>query len=395
MPKWHEYKLKDITSKIGSGATPTGGENAYKDTGISLIRSQNVYDFHFDRGGLAYIDDDQAVALKNVSVQENDILLNITGESVTRSCVVPKEYLPARVNQHVAIIRLIKDIADYRFVFYSLQVMKGELNSMAEIGCTRRALTKEMLDNLPINLPSLPEQRAIAAVLSSLDDKIDLLHRQNKTLESLAETIWWEIFVVDVKKEWERKRLSEIIDVRDGTHDSPKQTETGFYLITSRHLKKEGIDFANAYKISESNYHQINKRSGVAENDLLFSMIGTLGLIHYVDEKPVYAIKNMGLFKCSQKPEFAKYLYLLLKSPIGREYLYENTEGSTQEYISLGNLRALPVEYPGDANLKAFDAIIAPYFIKMRNNKHQIHMLSLMRDTLSQKLFSGEIGLLS
>ena len=99
------YKLKDICLKIGSGATPKGGKEAYCDEGISLIRSQNVLDFTFSYDGLAHINDQQAEKLSNVEVKPQDILLNITGDSVARVCTVDPRALPARVNQHVAIIR--------------------------------------------------------------------------------------------------------------------------------------------------------------------------------------------------------------------------------------------------------------------------------------------------
>jgi len=197
--------------------------------------------------------------------------------------------------------------------------------------------------------------------------------------------------VEETDPKWKKVNMSEIIEVRDGTHDSPKQTENGFYLITSRHLKEEGIDYANAYKISEQDYNQINKRSKVDKNDLLFSMIGTLGLIHYVDEEPSYAIKNIGLFKSSNKPEFSKYLYLLLKSPIGKDFIFENADGSTQEYIALGNLRSFLFEYPGDLIIKKFDVIIEPYFNKICRNKRQIRTLTRLRNTLLPKLMSGEV----
>lgn len=127
MSEWKACKLGKITTKIGSGATPTGGENAYITKGISLIRSQNVYDFAFSSDGLAHIDEQQANGLSNVEVFKDDILINITGESVTRCCIVPKQFLPARVNQHVAIIRPAKESADYKFVFYYLQSIKSQL----------------------------------------------------------------------------------------------------------------------------------------------------------------------------------------------------------------------------------------------------------------------------
>lgn len=99
-------KLRDVCTKIGSGATPRGGKETYSDEGpYALIRSQNVLDFSFSYDGLAYIDDEQARQLANVEIQERDVLLNITGDSVARVCQVPKELLPARVNQHVSIVR--------------------------------------------------------------------------------------------------------------------------------------------------------------------------------------------------------------------------------------------------------------------------------------------------
>ncbi len=119
-PQWPLKRLKDITSKIGSGATPRGGKNSYLSAGISLIRSLNVYDFKFEKDDLAFISEEQAADLSNVIVQHDDILLNITGASVARCCLTDPRYLPARVNQHVAIVRVRPEVADARFVLYCI-----------------------------------------------------------------------------------------------------------------------------------------------------------------------------------------------------------------------------------------------------------------------------------
>lgn len=105
---WEEIKLRDCCKKIGSGATPKGGATVYIEKGISLIRSQNVYNLLFDYNGLTHITEDAAQKLNGVTVQQDDILLNITGDSVARVCMVPNNVLPARVNQHVAILRTKK-----------------------------------------------------------------------------------------------------------------------------------------------------------------------------------------------------------------------------------------------------------------------------------------------
>lgn len=149
MSELKTVKLKNITTKIGSGATPTGGQNAYKSEGYALIRSQNVHDFKFSMDGLAYIDEVQARALNNVIVKEDDILLNITGDSIARTCKVPKHILPARVNQHVSIIRC-KDEVSSTYVFYYLQNLKSYLLKICGVGGTRNALTKEAIEKLEI-----------------------------------------------------------------------------------------------------------------------------------------------------------------------------------------------------------------------------------------------------
>lgn len=166
-------KLKDITSKIGSGATPLGGESAYKQSGITFIRSMNIYDDGFKSKGLAYIDEIQAKKLNNVTVQENDILFNITGASVARCCIVENQYLPARVNQHVSIIRLNDSVLPQ----YVHQILigshaKNELLFSAGGGTTREAITKTMLEDFKIPLPSLDIQKEIVAEIETLETKI-------------------------------------------------------------------------------------------------------------------------------------------------------------------------------------------------------------------------------
>lgn len=137
--------------------------------------------------------------------------------------------------------------------------------------------------------------------------------------------------------------------VRDGTHDSPKKVKTGFKLITSKHIKEYGLDLDNAYYISEKDFKKVNERSAVDINDILYSMIGTIGLMYRVESQPNYAIKNMGLFKVSDETK-SKWLYYYLKSPKMKSYIQSLLNGSTQQYITLSNLRQLPIELPENEN---------------------------------------------
>lgn len=138
-------------------------------------------------------------------------------------------------------------------------------------------------------------------------------------------------------------------DVRDGTHDSPKHLDFGKILITSKNIKDNYIDFTNVSYISEEDYNKINERSLVEKNDILYSMIGTVGLIYRVEEHPNYAIKNMGLFKISDELK-SKWLYYYLSSPKSKKDVVSKLNGSTQKFISLNNLRGLEIRFPEDVN---------------------------------------------
>jgi type I restriction enzyme S subunit len=192
---WNIVQLHDITSKIGSGATPRGGEKVYQDYGIRLIRSQNVYDHEFHSDGLVHISDDDAKRLDNVVIESGDVLLNITGDSIARCCIVPKWVLPARVNQHVAIIRPTKRLNSiYLQKYLSHPKVKAYMLGH-DAGGTRKALTKGNIESFVIPLPPIAEQNAIAHILGTLDDKIELNRQMNETLEAITRALFKSWFV--------------------------------------------------------------------------------------------------------------------------------------------------------------------------------------------------------
>lgn len=168
---WEAKKLKTITSKIGSGATPKGGKNSYVREGIPFVRSLNVHDVLFSFKNLARLQDVQATALKNVTLHKNDILLNITGASIARCCVLPDECVGGRVNQHVAIIRLNDSRILPAFLCYALVSMhyKNKLLFIGDsAGSTRQALTKTDIEDFTVSFPSFLNQQRIVARLDEL-----------------------------------------------------------------------------------------------------------------------------------------------------------------------------------------------------------------------------------
>ncbi len=203
---WKEVVLKDLTTKIGSGSTPRGGRSSYKDVGISLIRSMNVHDNDFRVKGLAFIDEQQAAKLSNVTIEQNDVLLNITGASVARCCVVPKEVLPARVNQHVSILRCDKKQLLPEFLHLCLisPYYKNKLLVVSGGGATREAITKVSQENFKIRIPSVVQQQVIVNYLSDIRSKNSKLiqHYQNKlkALQALKNSVLDSAFKGKLRK---------------------------------------------------------------------------------------------------------------------------------------------------------------------------------------------------
>jgi len=186
---WNYKTLAELTYKIGSGATPRGGKEVYCEAGVALIRSQNVYDSLFVWEGLARISDEAAAQLKGVTVQEEDVLLNITGASILRTCVVEPDVLPARVNQHVSIIRTKLDIPP-RFVhMYLLQPEVKSYLIGLNAGASREAITKGHIESLTLLTPNTELLVAFRAMTDSLFQQIQVQTRQMRVLGELRDTL--------------------------------------------------------------------------------------------------------------------------------------------------------------------------------------------------------------
>ena len=202
---WEEKPLKELTTKIGSGATPRGGQESYKTKGTSLVRSMNVHDWEFQDKNLAFIDEKQAKELDGVTLQEEDVLLNITGASVARCCVFPKEYLPARVNQHVSIIRPKKEILDTKFLNLLLtsKPYKDHLLFTGEQGATRQAITKAQIETFRISFPKLQKQKHIVYQLDTLraeTQKLEAIYQQKlNNLDELKKSILQKAFAGELE----------------------------------------------------------------------------------------------------------------------------------------------------------------------------------------------------
>ena len=183
---WRMGTLGEICSKIGSGSTPKGGKDCYTNSGISLIRSMNVFDFRFSYDELAHISDIQAASLDSVTIEEKDILFNITGASVARCCMVPNNVLPARVNQHVMIIRSGKDFMSY-YLLCTLcsNEAKRSLLGMSQSGSTREAITKGEIESFNIMIPPIKVLKDYAGQADIIFTHTEIYKQENSKLTQL------------------------------------------------------------------------------------------------------------------------------------------------------------------------------------------------------------------
>ena len=385
-------KFKDICTKIGSGATPKGGKEAYCEDGISLIRSQNVLDFAFSADGLAFINDLQAEKLKNVIVEEGDVLLNITGDSVARACMVDKKYLPARVNQHVCIVRADLQKAVPSYLLYFLQLNKEYLLQLAAGGATRNALTKEMINNLELELPSIEDQQKITAILDDIQARMDCNNAINENLLDQMQALYKSWFVDFLPfdgvmpESWTKTDIYSLANIIYGAPFASKQFNTageGKPIIRIRDLKDQ--QFATyTTEVHPKGYL-------LQPGDIVVGMDGEFRPYIWGNDE-AWLNQRVCVFE-NKRPNGKAFLYFTIKPLL---YSIEQTQvATTVIHIGKKDYDAFEITLPDTTTLDNFDALTSPMIMQIVSNSFENKRLSSMRDALLPKLMSGEIDVSS
>ena len=407
MEEWKTYKLGEICTKIGSGATQKGGKEAYLGGDTSLIRSQNVLDFSFSWDGLAYINEDQASKLDGVEIERNDVLLNITGDSVARACIVPDDALPARVNQHVAIIRGNHSMVLNEYILYFLQFKKQNLLSLSQGGATRNALTKGMLENLDILLPELSEQKKIVSILKSLDGKIGCNRRINDNLEQQAQALFKSWFVdfepfkdgefVEselgmIPKGWSIQKAQDVFEINIGK-TPPRKEKEWFTESTDDNIWVSIADMGSCgVFISDSSEYltieAIRKYNilMVEKDSVLLSFKLTIGRVAIADTK-LTTNEAIARFILPDK-SYREFLYLYLKR---YEYGSLGSTSSIATAVNSKTIKGMKLLMPNVDIIKEFSHKARPLFFFFFFNQQESRRLAQLRDTLLPRLMSGEL----
>lgn len=379
------HKLKDICLKIGSGATPRGGKEAYCDEGISLIRSQNVLDFTFSYDGLAHINDQQAEKLSNVEVKPQDILLNITGDSVARVCAVDPRALPARVNQHVAIIRPDENMVLSSYILYFLQMIKPYLLQIAAGGATRNALTKSMIENLEIEVPGILSQKKIVSVLDDIQEKIRDNNEINKNLLQQLHVLYLRLFCDSAMD----TPLGNVVATTSGGTPSRKHDE--YYSDSSICWVKSKELLGNYIHETEEHINDLAIKKSSAKllpkYSILIAMYGATVGAYGVISKPMTCNQAVCALLCNEN---YPYTYLFQIAYESQQKFINLAIGSAQQNISQVLIKQLNLHSDLDI-IQRFHELALPMHQEIEFLQAENIRLSNLRDNLLPKLMSGEL----
>ena len=275
-------KLGEITEKVNSGKTPLGGEFVYVEKGILFIRSQNVLDSKLSFENSTFITEKINNTMKNSVVKANDFLLNITGASLGRSCVVPNNFTVGKVNQHVCIIRLNKE-NEPCFIQPIFSSEKGQnIFTSLQTGSGREGLNFQSIRGMTLSLPTLPEQQKIATFLTAVDEKLQVLKQKKSLLEQYKKGVMQKIFSQELRfkddngnefADWEEKKLGEISRITTGSSNREDSNLDGKFTFFDRSqdirssnrflfdaeaiiIPGEGQEFIPEYFIGKFDLHQ-------------------------------------------------------------------------------------------------------------------------------------------
>lgn len=422
--EWEIVSLGDVCSKIGSGITPRGAEKVYKQSGIALIRSQNVYNNSFRKEGLVYLDEATAREMENVAVEREDVLLNITGDSVARCCTVPEEILPARVNQHVSIIRTDGGEVNPVFLRYYLTNprMQATMLSLGESGGTRNALTKGMIEKFLIPKPALVEQTEIARVLSNFDSKIELNQQMNRTLESIGTAIfkhWFTDFEFpneqgrpykysggamvyseelgrEIPSGWGADRLGNhsIIKGRIGWKglQVSEYVEEGPFIVGGTQLVNNRVNWDECPRVPQTRYDE-SPEIMLRRGDILMTKDGTIGKLAFVDEVREPATVASGIFVIRSHSSIINQMYLwnYFKSYAFGSLVESRVEGSVIPHLYQRDITEMTIVLPTSRIASQFEAAANAIQGRFDANSENSRSLNKMRDFLLPKFMSGKV----
>ena len=388
MSEWKEYKL-GMLGWVITGKTPSKNNPVDWGNEIPFITPSDYKNYgKFARAADRNLSQIGVERLRNKILPPNSILVTCIGSDMGK---VVMNKIGVITNQQINSVIPDSNLVDNNFLYYRLVSIYETLRVHGGDGTAVPIVNKSDFENICTKIPPLPEQKAIASVLSSLDDKIDLLHRQNATLEKMAETLFRQWFV----EEDNNGTISQLIEIQNGYAFKSKDfKEIGSNgVIKIKNISGGIIDIENTDFVSENVVSSIQSKFRIITGDVLIAMtgaeIGKLGIIPYTTKR-LWLNQRVGLLK--ERYEGSEYLaYLQLKSEYGQDYIENTATGSAQPNISGVGIENCGFPLLSEDEIKYYSFIVNEYYNKIIFNLGQIRILTLLRDTLLPKLMSGDI----
>ncbi len=404
MSEWKEVKLGDFF-KVKHGFAFKGKNITNEKTLDILVTPGNFHiggGFKFDKFKYFNADYPQEYIL-----QKNDIVITMTDlsketDTLGYSAKIPKSLNGEKYlhNQRVGLVQFKNDNANTDYLYWLMRTREyhGYIVGSAS-GTSIMHTSPTRIENYEFLIPPLPEQKAIAEVLSSLDDKIDLLHRQNKTLEQMAETLFRQWFVEEAKEDWEERPLGDILSISSSKRIFYKEyVAYGVPFYRSKEiieLSNGGVASTELF-ITEERFNEIDAKFGSPkEGDILVTSVGTLGISYRVGTNDKFYFKDGNLTWFSNFRELpSSIIFCWLNSSLGKEALNNISIGSTQAALTISGLRQIEIVIPPKGIVQKLNKELEDVYEKIEFNQTQIRTLEKMRDTLLPKLMSGEVKVL-
>lgn len=317
----------------------------------------------------------------------------VTGVGTLGVCHVVEDSKPFYFKDGNIIWLRNRGKVDARYVRHAFNTHHVKQQINRAVGTTVGTFTIERANETTVPLPPLPEQKRIAAILDAADALRAKRRESIEQLDSLVQATFLEMFGDPVAnpKGWEVHPLGSMCDVRDGTHDSPKYVDAGYPLLTSKNFADGHVDYSGAKLISEEDYRQINKRSGVDVGDLVMPMIGTIGNPVLITQQPDFAIKNVALIKFDGRSPNRRYVHSLLGSAYFDHVTSKANRGGTQKFVALKDLRAIPTPTPPLDLQTRFASIVESIDQQKARLKAHLAELDTLFASLQSRAFNGEL----
>lgn len=343
---WEIKKLGEVC-EINIGRTPERGNSKMWDKEKQTdnvwlsIADLNNTEKGYISDSTEYVSDNAVPKMK--LVKANTLLMSF--KLTIGRCAITKRDL--FTNEAIAALPILDKNLDLFFLKYYLENFDWAKLTEGDVKVKGKTLNKEKLKEVPITLPPLEEQKRIVKIL---DEKFAMLEtvkaNAKANLQNAKDLFQSQLTKAFSNTTWEMQKLSEITEVKDGTHDSPSYYSEGIPFVTQKNITPSGFDLTNTKRISLQDHEKLYKRSNVEYGDILIAMIGAnRGMSCIVNTREVFSIKNVGLIKKSKKTN-QEYLAYYLKSEVAQKYVSDASNGGAQEFIGLTSLRKFPIPLP-------------------------------------------------